>query len=412
MQPGARARFVGLICAGEALLCFFLPTLANPRQVELTLDGVHYLQQTLGTARFFTLGPIQPNYGAYYGLAGINHNDLPVPRAWADYVTANLDPNTDPLTFNAINRLQPDGPTAADNLVRNLAQFEKVGVKYMVARAGLDPFGWTGDAIPLNQQPIGFVDMTGPALASLPAPPSGATITGVAVDVRNSRGKADGQLTVKLCSGEICGEGSRDLSELLDNNAFMVPLAAAIAVPPGPLTVELRQINATSRAAVGVWSTKSGGGQSLTMDGKPVPERELRLLIETGGSNRPNRVFTDKIMTIYALANPRAYFSADGCVLEALSRDEATSDCAAPSHLLRLENFDRGWSASVNGTRQEVTRTERIFQQVELPAGHSVIRFAFTPPGMVAGYAAFGLALLALVAGWIIALGGRFTDKE
>jgi hypothetical protein len=96
---------------------------------------VVFLRDTLGLQRFYTLGPISPNYGSEFGIASINQNDLPVPEAWSDYIVANLDSNVDPLLFTGFSRADPAGPSAVDELLRNLSNYAAVGTAYVVAWA-------------------------------------------------------------------------------------------------------------------------------------------------------------------------------------------------------------------------------------------------------------------------------------
>lgn len=85
--------------------------------------------------RFYTLHPIEPNYGSYYKIASVNVNDLPIPKRFADYAP-KLDSNADPLVFTGYSRTDPDGPTALDEFGKHIAEFENAGVKYLVADRG------------------------------------------------------------------------------------------------------------------------------------------------------------------------------------------------------------------------------------------------------------------------------------
>src|SRR5262249_40365949 len=98
-RPGARIGIASAIVAVEALLLFLVPGASAPRRVALDTAPVDYLRNHLGTSRFFTLGPLQPNYGSYFGLRSLNANDVPVPSSFADYVTSRLDPEVDPNVF-------------------------------------------------------------------------------------------------------------------------------------------------------------------------------------------------------------------------------------------------------------------------------------------------------------------------
>ena len=81
--PGRR-RIGRLLVAGavavEAAVLFAAPALSAPRPAPSDMALVHFLQRHLGLSRFATLGPIQPNFGSFFGLAEINVNDLPVPK--------------------------------------------------------------------------------------------------------------------------------------------------------------------------------------------------------------------------------------------------------------------------------------------------------------------------------------------
>ncbi|HVA02907.1 MAG TPA: hypothetical protein VMU64_04090, partial [Acidimicrobiales bacterium] len=117
---------------------FVVPELSNPRSGQIDTRLIAFLQDHLGTNRFYTFGPISPNYGSYFGIASINVNDLPVPKIWADYITTNLDTNTFPLEFTGYVRTQPDGPTAAQEFREHIANYGWVGVKYVVTSGTTD----------------------------------------------------------------------------------------------------------------------------------------------------------------------------------------------------------------------------------------------------------------------------------
>src|SRR5207244_11767665 len=93
----ARIRLAALMVACDALVLFALPAASAPRNVQLDLKPVTFLQRHLGTSRLFTLGPLQPNYGSYFGIGSLNINDVPVPSAFASYVHDHLDSAVDPM---------------------------------------------------------------------------------------------------------------------------------------------------------------------------------------------------------------------------------------------------------------------------------------------------------------------------
>ncbi len=128
--------------AVEAVVLFAAPALSAPRPAPSDLAVVHFLQRHLGLSRFATLGPVQPNFGSFFGLAEINVNDLPVPKGTAHYIEGSLDDNADPLVFTGTTESDPAGPGPAQELTRHLAAYEAAGVKFVVTPAtGTDVTG-------------------------------------------------------------------------------------------------------------------------------------------------------------------------------------------------------------------------------------------------------------------------------
>ncbi len=137
---GARAR-VGVASAIviiEALVLFLVPEGSAPRSVTIDAAPVAYLQRHLGSARFFTLGPVQPNYGSYFGISSLNVNDVPVPTAFAGYVASRLDQAVEPDVF--VGDLGGGRPSSAPSpeaeLLRNLDAYRAAGVAYVVTPPG------------------------------------------------------------------------------------------------------------------------------------------------------------------------------------------------------------------------------------------------------------------------------------
>lgn len=136
-SPSAQARAIAAIAVIEAILFFIVPTLSAPSRGTVATEGIRYLQEHMGFQRFVTLGPVQPNYGSYFGIAAVNHNDLPIPLDWTRYVSTHLDSNAPPILFTGVSRIDPSGPTAADSLIANIASYQKIGVGYMLVPHGM-----------------------------------------------------------------------------------------------------------------------------------------------------------------------------------------------------------------------------------------------------------------------------------
>jgi hypothetical protein len=79
---GRACRVVLGAVIGNAALLFMLPELAGTHGRQVDVGAVRYLQDHVGLGRVLSLGPLVPNYGAYFGVPEIGHNYLPVPSNW------------------------------------------------------------------------------------------------------------------------------------------------------------------------------------------------------------------------------------------------------------------------------------------------------------------------------------------
>ncbi len=131
-----RGRLVMAAVVGmESVLLVGFTYLSAPAPATLQTGSVRWLQGHLGGYRFLTLGPIQPNYGSFFGIAQANINDLPVPKAYNSEIASRLDPNALPGVFSGGGRINPAGPTAAQELSTHLGAYEAIGVRYVVEDA-------------------------------------------------------------------------------------------------------------------------------------------------------------------------------------------------------------------------------------------------------------------------------------
>ena len=146
----------------DSMLTYAAPTLSNPRDGQIDMAAIQFLRDHLGLQRFYTLGPIHPNYGAYFGIGSVNHVYLPVARRWTEWVDSHLDRyHAYPNQFTGQSLRKPDSPTAAEELRKNVESYEWTGVKYVVAPASTsNPFIQSvssrtnpGGNVPLQLQP-------------------------------------------------------------------------------------------------------------------------------------------------------------------------------------------------------------------------------------------------------------------
>ncbi|MFZ0995061.1 MAG: hypothetical protein WAO09_03650 [Candidatus Dormiibacterota bacterium] len=119
----------------DVVAMFLVPQFSAPQKAPLDTRPVQFLQAHLGLARFFTLGPIQPDYGSYYQISEANTADLPLPSLWAEYVTTHLAPNTNPITFSGEEVNAPRGPSPLQQFIAYFRNYEQIGVKFLVVSA-------------------------------------------------------------------------------------------------------------------------------------------------------------------------------------------------------------------------------------------------------------------------------------
>ncbi len=291
---------VGLAVIVEVVLAYGFTYLSAPAPQRLQTGSVGWLQAHLGTYRFVTLGPIQPNYGSYFGIAQASINDLPTPKAWAAYFASRLDTNAPSNVYIGSGRANPAGPSAAQEIERNQVSYEVAGIRYVVEGA------------------------------------SGRDVQGIPFPSPNSPAWPAGPRLVYK-------DGVAEIWEL-----------------PG---------------AAPVFSVVAGTGAHRAAEaGGPGP-----------GSH---------------------------CGVAASGWDRATVTCSHTAVLVRRVQSMNGWSASVNGGSVPVSVDRRgpdgLFQQVRVPAGTSVVTFAYLPPYETVA----SLAALAGIAVMIVWFAFAVADRD
>jgi hypothetical protein len=387
----------------ESALMFAVPTLSNlPRGTRLDMPAVEFLRRNLNLSRYYTFGPIRPNYGAYYGIASINQVYLPNAKLWVDWIDAHLDSGADPVMFGPALRRSSNKPTAIQELNRNLPSYEWVGVKYVVAGRNETPFE-------NEPAPLGDADRLYLALGSgqvisgaLPAASSGRVneIRAISVSVDDRQGAADGVLSVSLCNGANCASGSARIAGAHNDTMALIPLSTPLAIKAGAPTQYRFSYEGDARG-IGLWAypvLNPDASQTLTRSSGAVQGRGLK--VHVIGNSTIKMVYSDAVMNIFELPNPAPYFEAlsGACKVEPHGRTEAVVDCAAPSILLRRELFYPGWTAQVNGADVAITRYKDLFQAIALPRGRNTVRYRYAPPHIIWMWLLFWAAVLSLAA--------------
>ncbi len=393
------AHMIAALVVMEAALFFLIPVLAYPRRGELHVSGVEYLSSHLGLQRFYTTGPLVPNYGSAFGIAQLNYNDLPVPKNLAVYVHDHLDPYVHPILFIGGYHPDPKSPSPLRTLRDNLTEYSLAGVSHIVTR--------TGEQLYLREYetPVQLshnvpVRMHGGDTLRVRLELPAGRLSALGIMIGTYRGKSDGMMEGELCHREQCVGIHADANLASDNDFLEFHLAEPLTLHEGiPTEIRMRYENAAYPVAIWLWPGVHGVSQAWWMNGQRLDTRSLRMRFSYLDAHSPpvQIVYQDKVLKIYRQKHYRSYFSAKHCRLQALSRDQVTAHCANPSRLIRLETYYPGWAAMVNGKPALVVETEGLFQQVALPSGESVIHFLYRPSH-------YGWIMTGFLAGWVLLL--------
>ncbi len=374
--PAAQALIIG-----GAVLLFCSTTLGGMRRIHIEHAGIAFLQKNLGQYRFYSLGPFAPNYNAEYGLASINYVQIPTPTLWTNYILSSLFPYAGTIVFGGHQNHQPFALRAY------LKNYQAIGVKYVIADISADALYETVFS-PTAQQSTTYSTLgSGQSLSGVIVPPSMAPqglsatpIEAVTIHIGTFFGHSSGILTAQICARNQCVSGQADLATAADNSAFAIPLEKPIWIlATQPILYKFTHV---SGAPVAIWlAPVIGPSQSLAAPNAPKNQLAPQLGFRRASTTKqPPVVFQDQTMDIYQLPNPAPYaeITAGTCQLQTFGRQHFVTDCTTPSKLLRREMFYPGWYAIVNGKRTEITQSG-LFQTLNLPAGHSTIKFVYVP---------------------------------
>lgn len=407
--PSHGARWLVALLLVDAVATFAWPMQSGARHVRHEHPGVDFLRAHMGLQRTYSLGPMTPNYGAYFKVAQINHNYLPVSSAWVQYVRENLDPAAEEVSFTGgINRSNGYG-SAADQLQLRLAAYEEVGVKYVLSQPGVNPFA---AVLALPGDPGRYhaplaLDGNG-AVLHWRIPPQGQarSISEISVLVGTYVGLSDGFLDVRVCRDDgSCAQGRRSIGEAVDNMPFTVvmdqplPLSAAAE----SLTVTFTQSQSSYPVALWISGVRADHAGEAALDGaasNTSPSVSL-VFADAKAGDTHQRVYEGADMSIYELSATKPYFEAiqGECRIVAATREHAQVECSTPAVLLRREAMYPGWSVTVDGRQASLLPAHTIFQSVALSPGAHDVSFSYRPTYYAWILGGFGAGLLALIVG-------------
>lgn len=402
-------RWIAALLLVDAIVAFAGPIQSGASHVRREHPGVDFLRAHVGLQRTYSLGPMAPNYGAYFNVAQINHNYLPVSAAWVQYVREKLDPAANEVTFTGgINRANGYG-SAAEQLRLRLSAYEEVGVKYVLAQPGVNPFAAVL-AMPSDaggyHAPLALDGRSAILHWRIPAQGQVHSISEVSVLVGNYAGLSDGLLTVRLCRDDgSCAQGRRSLGESVDNMPFAIALDQPLPLSAAAesVTVTFTQSQSSHPVALWVSGLEADHAGEAALEGAPKGTVLAVSLVfsdaQAAGTYR--RVYDGPDMSIYELPAAKPYFEIIGgtCVAGAATRERVQLRCASPATLLRREAMYPGWRVSVDGRPASLLPAHDIFQSVALSPGTHDVAFVYRPTNGAWIWAGFASGLLVLLVG-------------
>lgn len=379
-RAGPRAQSLIIAAATvEAITLFAIPFASSPAATKLDLGLIAFLQIHLGPQRIAIADGtgISPNFGSAFGIATINYDDLPIPARTVDFVRHELDEKVLPIMFrpNVSSRHQTPAERR-EEFVQHIPNYASAGVRYVLAGAEFfaPPIYDLQNA---GMEPVQLASGRSVTLHSLAGRDA---LTAISVLIGTYGGISDGRLVAELCRGDHCQTGAADLTTAADNAPLRIALTPPGAAANGAFRLTLTNQGGTKPVAL--WSKPPALTEMARAEGAPDVSDVLPVITAEYASY-PKQVLQTPTTAVFELVGTRAYASAPGCRIEIQTHERMTAECDQPATLTRLEVFMRGWTARVNNVSTPVVPVEDTFQALDLPAGHSVVEFAYGPPGVL-----------------------------
>ncbi len=396
-----------MVVLGSAVL-FMVPELSGVHPGQVDKPAIHYLRTHLGLSRIYSLGPIQPNYGAYFRVASINYNYLPIASNFTNFLNNKIFTLL-PKYSEAVFWAPAYGTdVGVQEFLRFVKNYEELGVLYVITNKGqslLPSISFPTNSSGNNPLALGN-DATVTVKINMPTNmKNNAPVIAVSVFQGNYGNTANGNLTVKACTGtNDCAIGGRPLSQSSDNSSFSIPLKRPLEVKAGEaLTISFTHIDSTKPEALWLWPQALDDKQAVIGPKGPLPGKALQLSLETADSALAlqglRKVYSDALLDIWELPHPAPYYTVlhGNCSLSKETRNAVMAQCSTPSTLLRRELYMPGWSATVNGSSVAVSAHEEIFQTIPLGVGRNEVHFQFAPPYVDYAWMVFFLGLVGLL---------------
>jgi hypothetical protein len=375
---------IGALMIVDSAALFIVPTFSGlvikDRSIRHQLD---FLRENLRLNRFYTLGPVAANYGAYFQLASINHNYIPVSERWRKYVLSHLDPYANAICFVAgCPRQDPGAPTQAEVFRQRIHAYEEVGVRYLLTAHGADleslnslDFGsGPAKALMLNTGQSIEGELVDPRL-------SGIEIRSAFITIGNYQGKSDGNLKVEIAGDQGNATGVADLRNTPDNRALRVDLDRPAKSATGRIHYKLE--HREGREPVAIWSATLKPGLTRGSS-NATPRGDVPYLTFSDRTSKDQgfwKAYESNAIDVYELDAPKPYFEIiDGAGrIEAKNQFEASVYSPIDSEVVRRELFYPGWKATIDGHEVPIDCYNELFQKIGVPSGTHEIRFFYRP---------------------------------
>jgi hypothetical protein len=404
---GSKRLAHGLLAAllvGETIGFFLVPILAWPRAVHYDTAPVAYLRTHLGTQRYYSISPISPNYGTYYGIASLDASDLPIPGNWSTFVSTRLNPCILPWQFGNGGPVPHCIPPLFEFIKHN-ATYGQAGVKYLL----LAHQTLLGDFLqPQHKPKSGLPTPDGAATMKLkwlaPSYYPNGVLTTIDLDVY---GAVPRPLTTTVCSNHVCTSATPGAPGIGGT-----PFRLATPLTLGPtLSVTLTATNASPIHVITI-ARDFESPANVIADGVRL-DRQAVVTFVYAPASIPILVYRTASTNIYRIPHVAPIATAPGCDVAAHSVTSFSVDCPRTTVLTYRELADPGWKASVNGRSAAITTYEGVYQRITVPKGTSKVRFSYAPPGATIAWLAALVGVLAILAGLARRrLFGASSDEE
>lgn len=358
--------YIASVVLFSNIILFAFPLLSARPERSLDQPFLEAVRsETKGFQRFATLGPIEPNYGAYLNIASINFNAIPTPKNWIIQLKKDFGSGLDPVTFNGFFPFDENGnPFLLKAVLSHPEIFESLGVSALVVPTHglmISPYAATGRAggghVLSPDHPQFTVDIT---------EWHGLLAQKLMVQLGTYVHQSDGDLNVSFCSEQGCAHGVIALKDAQDNAFTAMTLDQPI--PHAAKTLTFSLMGATR--PVMLWGSSLHGVLWPSLRIEPLDVQKELTFVKAGA-----------IGDLYRFQHPAPYFQTDAsCSIKAQTREKVAVVCSQPARLVRREFMMPGWQAFINHKLSAIAQTDDIFQEVMLPKGQSDVQFYFAPP--------------------------------